>query len=146
MNTDNHGTTSSTTNKYIVRTGGAPVTPLIPVTIFTSYVRPPNELNAVKSLKGTKLEPLRALLALLPEKFTTTIVAQSWVALDLSLKIKQRESSYSQFTKQVVVRDEHGKATTDTESGETITEHYIPLSLGTRIPSAAATASKMTTR
>jgi hypothetical protein len=100
-NTDDHSTTSSTTTKYIVRTGGAPVTPLIPGTISTPYVCPPNEPNAIKSLKGTKLEPLRALLAALPERFTTTIVDQSRAALDLSLKIKQRESSYSQFTERV---------------------------------------------
>ena len=44
-NTDNHSTTSNTTTKYIVRTGDAPITPLIPVTIFPPYVRPPNKSN-----------------------------------------------------------------------------------------------------
>ena len=71
---------------------------------------------------------------MLPERFTTTIVAQSRAALDLSLKIKQRESSYSQFTKQVIVRDGHGKAVTNGESGETITEHFIPRSIRDRNP------------
>ena len=92
-NTDDHSTTSSKTTKYIFRTGGAPVTPLIPVTISTPYIRPPDKPNTIKSLKGIKLEPLRALLVPLLERFATTIVAQSWTALDLSLKFKQRESS-----------------------------------------------------
>ena len=61
-NTDNNSAASSETT-FVVRTTGAPVTQLIPVTISTTYVRPPNEPNAIKSLKGTKLEPLRALLA-----------------------------------------------------------------------------------
>ena len=81
--TDNHSTTSSKT-AYIVRTRGTPVTPLILVTISMPYVCPPNKPNAIKSLNGTQLEPLRALLAPLPERFITIIVAQSWAALDLS--------------------------------------------------------------
>ena len=92
MNMDNHSTISSTTTKYIVRTGGAPVTLLIPVTISTPYIHPPNKRNAIKSLNCMKIEPLRALLALLPERFATTMVAQLRVALDLSF------DSYSQFT------------------------------------------------
>lgn len=132
-NTDDHSAASSETT-YVVRTPGAPVATLIPVTISTPYVRAPNEPNAIKSLKGTKLEPLRALLAPLPEKFTTTIVAQSRAALDLSAKIKQRESSYSRFTERVVVRDEHGKAVTDAESGAPITEQFIPRSIRDKNP------------
>jgi len=88
----------------------------------------------VKSLKGTKLEPLLALIALLPKIFTTTIVARSRVALDLSLKIKQRESSYSRFAERIVTSDEHGKAVTDTKSGETITNTFIPWSISDKNP------------
>ena len=123
-NNDDHSAASSKTT-FVVRTTGAPITPLVPVTIFTPYVRPPNEPNTIKSLKGTKLEPLRALLAPLPEIFTNIIVAQSWTALDLSLKIKQSRSSHSRVTKRVFVRDEHDKAVTDADSGETITKHVI---------------------
>ena len=131
-NTDDHSTSSDST--FVVRTAGAPIAPLIPVTISTPYVRPPNEPNAIKSLKGTKLEPLRALLAPLPERFITTIVAQSRAALDLSSKIKQRESSYSRFTERIVVRDEHGKAVTDAESGAPVTEQFIPRSIRDKNP------------
>jgi hypothetical protein len=132
-NADDHSAASSETT-YVVRTTGAPVTQLIPVTISTAYARPHNEPNAIKSLKGTKLEPLRALLAPLPERFITTIVAQSRAALDLSSKIKQRESSYSRFTERIVVRDEHGKAVTDAESGAPITEQFIPRSIRDKNP------------
>ena len=85
-NRDDYSAASSETT-FVVRTTGAPVTQLIPVTNSTPYARPHNEPNAIKSLKGTKLEPLRALLAPLPERFITTIVAQSRAALDLSSKI-----------------------------------------------------------
>ena len=132
-NTDDHSAASSKTT-FVVRTTGAPVTQLISVTISTPYVRPPNEPNAIKSLKGTKLEPLRALLAPLPERFITTIVTQSRAALDLSSKIKQRESSYSRFTERIVVRDEHGKAVTDAESGAPVTEQFIPRSIRDKNP------------
>ena len=125
-NKDNHSAASSETT-YVVRTTGAPVPPMIPVTISTPYVRPPNEPNTVKSLKGTNLEPLRELIAPLAERCTTTIVAQSRAALDHSSKIKQRESSYFQFTERVI-RDEHGKTVTDARSGATITEDVIPRS------------------
>ena len=131
-NTDDHSTSSVST--FFVRTAGVPIAPLIPVTISTPYVRPPNKPNAIKSLKGTKLEPLRALLAPLPERFITTIVAQSRAALDLSSKIKQRESSYSRFTERIVVRDEHGKAVTDAESGAPVTEQFIPRSIRDKNP------------
>ena len=126
-NTDDHRAASSETT-YVVRTTGAPVPPMIPVTISTPYVRPPNEPNTVKSLKGTNLEPLRELIAPLAERCTTTIVAQSRAALDHSSKIKQRESSYFQFTERVI-RDEHGKTVTDAKSGATITEQFVPRSI-----------------
>ena len=132
-NTDDHSAASSETT-FVVRTTGAPVTQLIPVIISTPYVRPPNEPNAIKSLKGTKLEPLRAFLEPLPERCTTTIVTQSQAVLDLSLNIKQRESSYSHFTERVVVRNEHGKAVTDAKSGATVTEDFIPRSIRDKNP------------
>lgn len=76
-----------------------------PLTIDSAYVRPPNKPNALKALKGTRLESLRALLAPLPEQFITKIVALSRATLDLAQKIKQREASAAHFEQPVVVRD-----------------------------------------
>ena len=93
-----------------------PTTPSI--TIESAYDRPPNEPNALKALKGTRLEPLGALLAPLPERSIIKIVALSKATLDLAQKIKQREASASRFNKPVVKRDEHGNPVIDKETGE----------------------------
>ena len=72
----------------------------------------------LKAPKGTKIDPLRVLLALQPRNLPTNTIDLSKSMLDLSQKeIRQRESNYSRFNEQVVERDCDGKAVVDTESG-----------------------------
>ena len=118
----------------------------LPLTINSEYVHPPNEPNALKALKGTKLEPLRALLATLPERFITHIAALSRATLDLAQKIKQRDSSASRFNKQVVVLDEHGKAVLDDETGAKKTTDFIPRSVRDKNPVRCSDDVKEDTR
>ena len=69
-------------------------------------------------MKGTKLEPLIAVLAPLPKSYTTVIAVQAKAALAVSLQIKQREASFFRFNKQVVATDKSGNPIRDEESGE----------------------------
>ena len=72
MNMGKDNKTISTTNgQYPVRIGGVNTTYLTLVVISTPYIHPHNELNTIQALKGTKLKPFHALLAPLPERFTT---------------------------------------------------------------------------
>ena len=83
--TDDESLASLSAGEFHVMTRAVDITSL---SIYFTYDHPPSESNALKALKGTKLEPLCALLVTLPEQFTTTIVAQSQTTLDLTQKIK----------------------------------------------------------
>ena len=50
--------------------------------------------EALKSIQGTRLEPLTAMLATQPVMLHKTIIDAATSMLDLSTNIKQRESSY----------------------------------------------------
>ena len=104
------------------------------ITIESAYERPPNESSTLKTLKGTRLEPLRALLAPLPERFSIKIVALSKATLDLSQKIKQQEASASRFDKPIVERDDHGNLVIDEQTGEQKTSIFIPRSIRDKNP------------
>ena len=56
----------------------------------------------LKAPKGTKINPIRVLLAPQPRKLLTNTIDISKSMLDLSQKIRQRESNYSRFNEQVV--------------------------------------------
>ena len=80
------------------------------------------------------------------EQFIIHIVALSRATLDLTQKIKQRDSSASRFTKQVVVLDEHRKAVIDDETGAKITTDFIPRSVRDKNPVRCSDDVKEDTR
>ena len=76
---------------------------------------PPTQAKttALKKLVGSRLEPIKKLLAPHPTSFITTTIASSNAMLTLLLNIKQQEISFLRFDSQVVVRDSDGKAIID---------------------------------
>ena len=79
-----------------------------PPVAFTAIPTPSStqpEHAKLKTLRGTKLGSHRALLATQPAIFYPTITDLSKSMLDLSQKIRQRESSYSRFNEPPNSRD-----------------------------------------
>ena len=82
----------------------------------TAPPKEPHDDDDLSSLLGTRLEPLRDVLALQPKELQGTIISASSEMLDLLATIKQREKSYARFSKpmvhpksQKIMTDEAGK-------------------------------------
>ncbi len=88
----------------------------------------------MKSIKGTQLEPLLALLATQPEELHPTIIAKSKAMLALTDNIKQRESSHKRFDEPMVLKDDKGQPIMDEETGEPKTVGFIPRSVRKKVP------------
>ena len=97
---------------------------------------PPTQAKttALKKLVGSRLEPIKKLLAPHPTSFITTTIASSNAMLTLLLNIKQREISFLRFDSQVVVRDNNGKAVIDDVTNKEKTVAFIPRSIRGKNP------------
>ena len=76
------------------------------------------KVNALRKLKGSRLEPIVKLLAPHPVTSITTTIASANAMLTLLFNIKQREISFLRFDSQIVVRDKDGKAFRDEATGK----------------------------
>ena len=97
---------------------------------------PPTQVKttALKKLVGSRLEPIKNLLAPHPPSFVTTTIASLNAMLTLLLNIKQREISFLRFDSQVVVRDNSGKAVIDDVANKEKTVVFIPRSIRGKNP------------
>ena len=86
----------------------ATATATLPIVRFSDQPNEP-EKKSLKALQGTKLDPIRALLAPQPEVFITTIIASSKAMLDLLQTTRQQESSHARLTESLVLRDGQGQ-------------------------------------
>ena len=92
------------------------------------------EHGKLKALRGTKLDPLCALLAMQPAIVNTTIIDISRLMLNLDQNIRQQESSDSRFTKPLNNRDSGGQPAVATESGDNPPQEFIPRSVRIKNP------------
>ena len=90
--------------------------------------------TVLKKLVGSRLEPIKNLLAPHPPSFITTAIASSSAMLDLLFNIKQREIIFIRFDSQVVVRDSDDKAVTDDTTGKEKNVDLIPRSIRGKNP------------
>ena len=95
---------------------------------------PQTKVNALKKLKGSRLEPIVKLLAPHPVTFITTTISAVNEMLHLLQNIKQRECSFQRFDSQIVVRDKDGKAVKDDATGKDKTVTFIPRSIRDKNP------------
>ena len=107
-------------------------TAMLPIVKFSDQLNE-TEKKSLKALQGTKLDPIRALLAPQPEVFITTIIASSKAMLDLLQTTRQRESSHARFTERLVLRDDRGQPVLDTNQDEQQV-NFIPRSIRSKNP------------